>query len=60
MWEAAMDWGQGDKKGGLGTLERGWSGGSGLGVVFLWEAKPGSGLGGDECGATLEVGKKVS
>lgn len=55
-----MDWGQEDKKGGLGTLERGWSGGSGLGVVFLWEAKPGSGLGGDERGATLEVGKKVS
>ena len=53
-----MDWGQGDKRRGLGTLERGWSGESGLGVALLWGAKPGSGLGGDGCGATLEIGKK--
>lgn len=50
--------GLGDKKRDLGTLERGWSGESGLGVVLLRGAKPGSGLGGHGCGATLEVGKK--
>lgn len=51
--------GLGDKKRSLGTLERGWSGDSGLGAVLLRGAKPGSGLGGDGCEAALEVGKKV-
>lgn len=53
-----MELGAGGQKRSLGTLGRGWSGDSGLGVVSLGGAKPGSGLGGDECRATLGVGKK--
>lgn len=58
VWEAAVGLGAGGRERGVGTLGRGWSGESGLGVVSLGGAKPESGLGGDGCGATLGAGRK--